>query len=177
MTTIRRLGPEDDLCDLIALSRAFFEEYEGHHKDLFRIDELRDSDVVDYFSRSVGTEDGATFIAVLDGRAIGYITVFVRAQPGFYAVKRVGAISGLMVHKNHRRKGIGSRLLGEAMAFFAERGVKYATVYTATANRAAVEFYERNGMTTLHVTMIGDTGSRSEGLKAAPKRAAGRAEA
>lgn len=47
MATIRELRPEDDLGDLIALSRAFFEEYEVHHTEFFKIDQLRDSDIAD----------------------------------------------------------------------------------------------------------------------------------
>jgi ribosomal protein S18 acetylase RimI-like enzyme len=164
MTTIRKLGPEDDLGDLVALSRAFFREYEAHHKDFFLIDELHDRDITGYFTRSVEADDGATFIAVLGDKVVGYITIFVRAQASFYRVKKVGAISGLMVQADHRRQGLASRLYRKAMAFFAERGVAYSTVYTATANRAAVKFYERVGMTPLHIRMIGETGGGSEGI-------------
>jgi ribosomal protein S18 acetylase RimI-like enzyme len=164
MTTIQELRPEDDLHDLIELSREFFEEYEDHHREFFKIDRLCDDDIVDHFSRSLNSADGATFIAILHGRTIGYITVSVRAQPSFYKIKKVGTISGLMVHKDHRRKGIANRLLAESIAFLEEKGVEYFTVYTATANKIAVKFYERNGMTPLHITMIGETGSTPEGL-------------
>lgn len=162
MTEIRKLQAKDNLSDLVALSRAFFAEYEAHHDAFFGIDELRDADITGYFSHSLDTDDGATFIAMLDGSIVGYITVFVRGQAGFYKVKQVGAISGLMVHQGHRRKGIGSRLLAKATAFFQEKGVTYFTVYTAAANRAAVQFYERNDMTPLHVTMIGKTDDNLE---------------
>lgn len=157
MTTIRRLGPEDDLGDLIALSRDFLKEYAVHHDEFFQVDELHEKDIVDYFARSLNTEAGATFIAVLNGSIVGYITLFVRQQPPFYKIKKYGAISGLMVHKDHRRQGIASKLLAEATAFFQRKGIKYFTVYTAVANRAAVKFYERNGMTPLYITMIGET--------------------
>jgi ribosomal protein S18 acetylase RimI-like enzyme len=160
--TIRRLRKDDDLGDLIALSRAFFNEYEAHHEELFRIDVLRDEDIVGYFGRTVDSDDGATFIEVQDGRTVGYMTVFVRSQPGFYRVKQVGAILGLMVHRDHRRKGVATRLLAEAKKFFTARGVRYFTVYTASENDAAVKFYERNGMRPLHVTLVGETGSGTE---------------
>jgi ribosomal protein S18 acetylase RimI-like enzyme len=164
MITIKRLQLKDDLGDLVALSRAFFGEYEAHHRAFFRIDELRDNDVIDFFSRTLGSDDGATFVATVNGSIVGYVTVFVRAQPGFYKVKTVGAISGLMVHQDHRRRGIASSLLAEAMGWFREKGVEYVTVYTAVANRAAVKFYERNGMAPLHVTLIGETGTGHTGI-------------
>jgi ribosomal protein S18 acetylase RimI-like enzyme len=156
MTTIRRLLPDDDLDGLIVISRAFFEEYSAHHEEFFQIDELTAHDIRDYFSRSVGTEDGATFVAMVQGAMAGYITVFVRTQAGFWKTKRVGAISGLMVCREHRRRGIATALLAEAVAFFRTRGVKYFTTYTAVANEAAQAFYERGGMVPLHTTFIGE---------------------
>jgi len=156
LATIRELRPEDDLGDLTALSRAFFEEYEAHHREFFKIDQLRDSDIADYFSRSANADDGVTFVAILDGRMVGYMTAFVRRQAEFYKVRHVGAISGLMVHKDHRRKNIARSLLEATMAFFQKKGVEYFTVYTAAVNQAAVRFYERSGMKLLHVTLIGE---------------------
>jgi ribosomal protein S18 acetylase RimI-like enzyme len=128
MTSLRRLEPNDD---------------------------LRDS--VTYFTKSTGTDNGATFIASAKGRIVGYITVFVRTQAPFWKIKRVGAISGLMVCRDHRRQGIATRLLAEAIAFFQRREIKFFTTYTAVANDAAVRFFERNGMVPLHTTLIGDT--------------------
>ena len=156
MTTIRRLQPDDDPRDLIALSRHFFEEYAAHH-EFFQLDELRDEDIVGFFSRSLNSEEGATFVAELEGRTVGYITAFVRPQPAFWQVKGYGAISGLMVHPEHRRQGLAGRLLGEAVGFLRLKGVRYYTVYTAAANQVAIAFYEGHGMTPLHLTMIGET--------------------
>jgi GNAT superfamily N-acetyltransferase len=155
MIDIRPLTPEDNLDDLIALSRAFFAEYEAHHEAFFDIDGLEDGHIVTYFTRSLDADDSATFIALHKDRIVGSITVHVRPQAEFYQIKRVGAISGLMVHQAHRRQGIATRLLAEARAFFRERGVTYFTVYTAAANRGALQFYERIGMAPLHVTMLG----------------------
>ena len=55
--------------------------------------------------------------------------------------------------------GTATRLLAEARAFFLRSGIKYFTVFTAVANQAAIKFYERNGMTPLHTTLIGETKS------------------
>jgi GNAT superfamily N-acetyltransferase len=155
MTMIRKLVPEDDLSDLVELSREFFDEYSAYHKEFFQIDVLGAEDIVGYFSRTVNTENGATFIAIEDGRMIGYITVFWHQQPGYWKIKRVGTISGLMVRGNYRRQGIGKRLLSDAWNWFREKGIEYYTVYTASENRMALQFYEQAGMAPLHTTMIG----------------------
>src|SRR5512146_458463 len=131
MIHIRALRREDDFHDLIALSRDFFQEYEAYHEDFFQIEQLDDSSVIDYFSRWLNDENGRTFIALVENRIAGYITVYVREQAPFWKVKKVGDISGLMVHKDFRRQGIAGQLLARARAFFAGHGVKYFTLFTA----------------------------------------------
>jgi ribosomal protein S18 acetylase RimI-like enzyme len=93
----------------------------------------------------------------MDDEIVGYASVAVRDQLRFYKVKRVGAISGLMVAKEHRRQGIATRLLAEARDFFRRHGIRFFTVYTAAANQGAIELYEHNGMSVLHTTFIGET--------------------
>ena len=152
---IRRLTKEDELTDLIVLSRSFFEDYAAFHTEFFNIDVLRDEDIIGYFRGAVETDDGAAFIATHHGSIIGYVTVFVRNQEPYWTIKRIGAISGLMVDKDYRRRGVASGLLAEARAFVEERKIKYFTVCTATANEAAIALYERCGMTPLYTTLIG----------------------
>jgi GNAT superfamily N-acetyltransferase len=117
MIHVRALRREDDFRDLIALSKEFFQEYEAHHEDFFKIDQLTDSSIIDYFSRSVDDENGETFIALAQTRVVGYITVYVREHAAHWKIKKVGDISGLMVHKDHRRRGIASQLIARARAY------------------------------------------------------------
>ena len=158
MIDIRRLRVDDDLGDLIALSHAFSREYEAHHEAFFEIDELRDTDVAAYFHGMLTRDDAAAFVAVDGERMVGYITAYVREQPPYWRVKRVGDISGLMVHPDYRRRGVGGALLRAATAFFRECGAGYYTVYTSIANEAAIRCYKRHGMTPLHTTLLWRTG-------------------
>jgi ribosomal protein S18 acetylase RimI-like enzyme len=155
MIQIRALRQNDDFHDLIALSREFFREYEVHHDNFFAIGQLHDGDIIGYFSRWTNDENGETFIALDEGRIVGYITMYVQPQAAYWKVKKVGHISGLMVHADYRRKGIAGRLIDHARTFFAGRGVKYFTAYTAVENNAALSFYERHGLVPLHTTVIG----------------------
>jgi ribosomal protein S18 acetylase RimI-like enzyme len=156
MVKIRPLRKDDSFEDLIELSNAFFEEYESFHKDFFNIDHLRDSDIVDYFSRWIDYPDGIAYIAVDDKKIIGYLTVYIKSQPAYWKIKKVGDISGLMVHKDYRGRGIGQRLLDEAKSFIKNKGVKYFTLFTSVENHHALKFYEKCGLTGLYTTMLGD---------------------
>jgi ribosomal protein S18 acetylase RimI-like enzyme len=155
MVTVRKLRKSDDLGDMVGLSREFFDEYAAHHREFFQIDVFQDSDAIGYFSRLLDMDRAAAFIAIDDDRIIGYITVHVREQPPYWRIKSVGEISGLMVEREYRHRGIAGRLLAEAKAFFRERGVEDFTVYTAVANEPAIRFYQRHGMTPLYTTMLG----------------------
>lgn len=156
---IRKLRQDDDFTDLIALSRDFFEEYSAFDEEFFKIDALRDEDILNYFRGMLQNENGAAFIALEDGAIVGYITVHIREQEPLWAVKMVGAISGLMVRRDHRRRGIARRLAAEAKRFFDERGAEYFTVYTSAANDAAITLYRQCGMTPLYTTLIGKSGA------------------
>ena len=156
MIEIRKLSNEDNFKNLIYLSREFFQEYQAHHKDFFALDELKDEHIINYFSSFCDRTTRQAFIALDEGRIVGYITVYVKEQADYWQVKRLGEISGLMVQKEHRQQGIGRRLLDRAKDFFAAQGVKYYTVYTAVENRAALDFYRQNGLAPLYTTMVGE---------------------
>jgi uncharacterized protein YbgA (DUF1722 family) len=83
MEIIRQLKSDDDLVDLINLSREFFAEYEAHHKELFDIAGLEDGHITGYFARTIDSESDATFVAILEQRMVGYITVHVRPMTEF----------------------------------------------------------------------------------------------
>jgi len=156
MVIIRELQPEDNLAAVLTLCKGFFAEYEVHHKDFFDTYNLSDADISGRFLQSMESNSNATIIALVDDVIVGYASVTVKNQPDFYKVKRVGAISCLMVAKEHRCKGIATRLFAEARTFFLRNGIKYFTVFTAVANQVAFKFYERNGMEALHSTFIGE---------------------
>jgi ribosomal protein S18 acetylase RimI-like enzyme len=137
----------------------FFAEYEQYHGEFFDTGTLKDADLSARFLRSMESENSATFIALLDENVVGYISITIREQPQFYKIKKIGAISGLMVAKGYRRKGIATRLLAQAKVYFMQRGIQYYTVYTATANQGAVRFYEQNGLAVLHTIFIGELGT------------------
>ena len=154
MISIRELRSDDDLDAVLALCRDFFAEYEEHHEEFFDTENLCDADISGRFLESLHSDDSATIVALDDDVIVGYASIAVREQPRFYKVKKVGAMSALMIAKNHRRRGIASAILAEARASFDQRGIKYFTLYTTVANRGAIEFYRKNGLSELHTTFI-----------------------
>ena len=157
MIEIRGLEIDDNFEDLISLSREFFNEYEVYYKDFFKIDNLKDEHIISYFSSFCGAESRRAYIAIEGDRIVGYITAYVKDQADYWQIKKVGEISGLMVQKPYRRRGIAKKLLAAAREFFKSKAVKYFTVFTASENRCAIDFYRNNSLVILYTTMIGET--------------------
>jgi ribosomal protein S18 acetylase RimI-like enzyme len=156
MITVRELRHDDELNGVLALCREFFDEYEAYDEELFDLDNLTDADISGRFLESLDSDSSATVVALDGDRIVGYALLAVREQPGFYKVKRIGTVAGLMVASGCRRRGIGTRLLNEIKAYYRKKGIKYFTLYTSVANQGAIRFYERNGMSTLHTTFLGE---------------------
>jgi ribosomal protein S18 acetylase RimI-like enzyme len=157
MITIRELAPEDDLGAVLRLCREFFTDYTRYHEEFFGLDTLNDADISGRFLASIGSDDSTTLIALQGDEIVGYALLAVRDQPGFYKVKKVGAISGLMVSREYRRRGIATRLIDEARTYFGRQGVRYFTLYTSAANEEAIRFYEVNGLSVLQTVFVGET--------------------
>ena len=155
--TIRELQPDDDLKAVLALCRDFFLEYESHHEEFFKIENLSDTDISGKFLESMESDNSATIIALVNNKIVGYASIATREQPRFYKIKKVGTVSALMVAKEYRHRGIATRIMTEVKDYFRRRGIKYYTFYTAVSNKAATRLYEKIGMTALHTAFLAET--------------------
>ena len=96
--------------------------------------------------------DRTYLVAVLEGRLVGGITA--RIDPAYSRARgvSVGSLNpgGVGVLPAYRRRGIGLRLLAEALALLRTRGVCQATVWTFSCLESpapAVALYRRAGAT------------------------------
>jgi len=153
MVTIEVLHDRHNKDELIQLSQQFFAEYQSHHPSFFDIDELHAQDIIRYFEAFMNAPQKRGFVALHDGAIIAYLTAYIKEQPAFYAIKKVGDISGLMVEPSFRKHGVATRLLAAAKQFFNEHGVNLFLVFTSCQNRVALEYYRKNGMEDLYTTL------------------------
>lgn len=64
MIEIRALKNDDNLNDLIPLSKEFFLEYEANHSYFFKTDWINETDIISYFKNFIDNENRKTFIAL-----------------------------------------------------------------------------------------------------------------
>lgn len=96
-----------------------------------------------WIERSCTGYADAVLVAEADAHPIGYITCHLPTAKGVSG--RIGLIG---IDKRVRGRGIGSRLVAAAMAWFATAGVEKVTVVTQGRNLAAIRLYERTGFQT-----------------------------
>jgi ribosomal protein S18 acetylase RimI-like enzyme len=80
-------------------------------------------------------------VAQLEERIVGYISCHIVADGE-------GKIGLLGVHSEARRKGIGQKLIGASLEWFAGKGLSKLSVVTQGQNRSAQRAYQRCGFLT-----------------------------
>lgn len=87
----------------------------------------------------------AVFVAEYDGKLAGFLTAGL--SKGLKRFKE-GSLD-IYVKSGLRRKGIGARLMKEALGWFKSRGCGAVSLNVYSANRKAREFYEKFGFKSL----------------------------
>lgn len=92
-------------------------------------------------------EDGdVKLLAATEGqRLVGYFRAAVEDAPSYVAAKRIGVIYDIFVSEEFRRRGIGAKLLHEALNWFRSKKIKDIEVSVDARNREAVEFWKSDG--------------------------------
>ncbi len=90
------------------------------------------------FFENYSPDKDRIFIAEAEGKIIGAIAVV-----GHTAVK--AQLRWFILHPDYRGLGLGSRLMGEAMAYLREKDYKDIFLYTTKDQQTAIRMYEKAG--------------------------------
>jgi ribosomal protein S18 acetylase RimI-like enzyme len=98
----------------------------------------------EYFKEELRKKNSAVFIAE-DKKPIGIIivTYFIPLRISKFA--RKGYVSNLYVQKNHRKKGIGKKLLDTSLKWLKKNKVQYISLEIHLENKNALKFYRKLG--------------------------------
>ena len=88
--------------------------------------------------------DYELLVAELDGKIAGFIDQWIIHD--FAHGAKLSYIQNLYVTSKHRRKGVGSRLLGEIMKSAKKKGVLEIHVVTEFGNKSAINLYRKYGL-------------------------------
>jgi GNAT superfamily N-acetyltransferase len=100
------------------------------------------SAVADRLSRLLARSDQRFLIADDGGRPVGWIHMVISeyVESGAFVV-----IGGLVVDRDHRKQGIGRRLLAQAEEWAVQNGCAIVRLWSSAMRTDAHAFYERAG--------------------------------
>ena len=106
-----------------------------------------------FFDRHVGSRTKKAWVAERGGRIVGLVMGSIEKRPPVFRVKHRGHLKEMAVTASERRRGIGSRLLKEWLAWARTKGVPYVTLEAVPENRIGVPFWKNNGFRTIMISM------------------------
>src|SRR5262245_53838130 len=94
---------------------------------------------------SQSTHVADVIVATLGERVIGYVHIANALPPHLYSAAHSGRLRGIAVAPEHRRMGIGARLLEAAEALARDRGYRKMVLQVLGSNLTAQRAYTRAG--------------------------------
>ncbi len=134
-----RTADEKDLQSLVILAEEFIP---GEADDRKRIDVLK---------QALRNPNYDLLVAELEGALVGFIDQWVIHD--FTHGAKLSYIHSLYVSSGHRRKGVASKLLQEAMKNARNMEVSEIHITTRFDNKAAINLYRKHGLVKEHLQL------------------------
>jgi len=99
----------------------------------------------EYFQKKISGEAGVCFVAVIDGKVVGYLAGYIFEKiPSYDTIKR-SELDNIFVEEEFRGQGIGKLLTKKFLAWSKSNGAFSTLVSAYFFNEQAVKFYKRVG--------------------------------
>lgn len=159
-----RRATENDLPVAEALLRELDEEQKEWR--VFRLRRNFVDQVLARYRQELNDERALFLVAEEDGEVVGMVHAAVHV-PSSASDERAIELSGAVVRRDHRGRGVGRALVAEAVRFAREVGVGRVTLKVFARNEGARAFWESLGFSSRMVQLTADpatvlrrTGSR-----------------
>lgn len=109
---------------------------------------------IEFITQRLDDEGMLLILALADSTPVGYGLAFdVPEHPFMPDWKRAGYITQLFVAPQHRRRGVGQRLLHFIVEWLASRGVTNVLLNVSVNNPGGEQFWRKQGFIPLQVRM------------------------
>ena len=114
-------------------------------------------DAEDGYAWFLGTQldrpDSLVLVAEDDGQVVGYLYAGIEPRNWKELREEAGFVHDILVHEDSRGAGIAKLLMDGALAWFRERGMPRAILWTAARNNGAHRLFERHGFRSTMIEM------------------------
>jgi ribosomal protein S18 acetylase RimI-like enzyme len=108
------------------------------------IDNVREGFRV-YLTGLLTAENTSVLVALDENIVVGYVIAVIRKSSPAFKRERYGHIEEMAVTASYRRKGTGSKLLEEAMAWFRSENLDMIELSVAARNTVGYAFWKKHG--------------------------------
>ncbi len=139
--------------DLDVLEDDIREMWSKHHfnnKSLISEDILKNTNLHQYFKRSIKRQKGFSLIAMVDEQIAGIIRVAQEPLEDFFNYKKAYIVDDLVVKTKYRRQGVATALLDKVKEIAKENGIGVLKARIYTFNEPAQDFFEEKGFDQLY---------------------------
>jgi ribosomal protein S18 acetylase RimI-like enzyme len=146
----------EDIKDLLVELEEYIISIDQDHLDQLHPD-YREKMTLKELSRSKDN-NGKCYLAIEDDKAIGVIIGMVGTYDEYdyldYKCPKRGVVQELIVSKNARSKGTGSKLIEAMEKYFKSIGCEYVLIEVFAYNDLAINFYHKHGYHARGITDI-----------------------
>lgn len=154
-----RLASVDDLPAVVTLSGGLFAE-DGGLRDAYLDVDWPAREGHRYYGAVLNTRDAACWVAVQDGRPVGYLVARVNGPYPTRPIK-VAELESVFVESDQRGRGVGAGLVAAFTRWAAGAGAHRMAVTAYASNERAIAFYRRHGFEPKSLSL-------ESGIEAAP---------
>ena len=90
-------------------------------------------------------DENQFFVAEFDGRLVGYILFLKQSEFPLTTSASWASINELYVDPSFRRKGIGIKLMEQALKYLKTKGITHVRINVNAGNQAAINLYRKFG--------------------------------
>jgi len=135
-----------DLKRIQELNLMLFEKEQKEYDELLDLDWTFSKEGTKYFQDKISKDEGCVFVAVVDGKIVGYICGGLMRAGAYGRLPSVVAaeLDNTLVLDGFGSKGIGKKLYNKFVDWCKSKNVKKVMVYADTHNDLAIKFYRNN---------------------------------
>jgi ribosomal protein S18 acetylase RimI-like enzyme len=106
-----------------------------------------------FIKEHVGTKDRLCLVAESNGGAVGFLVATLRKRSPAFGGWAYGHIYDVYVDGPHRRAGLGTALVEEALRWFRGSGVRRVQLQVRARNTGGTRFWKELGFDVLAMTL------------------------